>query len=83
MEANQQTAALLAASVPIGDGRIWVPRVISDVKLRTFISPGETLRLEAKRTGNSDNSLVAAVESRIGERLAGSAEIQFLSEAKL
>jgi len=83
MEANQQTAALLAASVPIGDGRIWVPRVISDVKLRTFISPGETLRLEAKRTGNSHNSLVASVESRIGERLAGSAEIQFLSEAKL
>ena len=80
MHSNLRTAALLAAEVPAGNGSVWVPRIVSDVKLRTFIAPGETLNLEAKRTGHSDTSLSVAVESRVSQRLVGSAEIQFFPE---
>jgi 3-hydroxymyristoyl/3-hydroxydecanoyl-(acyl carrier protein) dehydratase len=78
--ANLQAAALLAAEVISGNGTAWVPRIISDVKLRTFIPPGETLSLEAKRTGHSDASLATTVESRINHRLIGSARILFVPE---
>jgi 3-hydroxymyristoyl/3-hydroxydecanoyl-(acyl carrier protein) dehydratase len=78
MHANLQTAATLAAGVSSGHGAAWVPRTVSDVKLRTFISPGETLNLEAKRMGHSGASLVVAVESRVNQRLIGSAEILFV-----
>jgi 3-hydroxymyristoyl/3-hydroxydecanoyl-(acyl carrier protein) dehydratase len=77
MHANLQTAAMLTAGVPCADGLAWVPRTISDVKLRTFIAPGETLRLEAKRIERSDGCLNVAVESRSNGRLIGSAGIQF------
>jgi 3-hydroxyacyl-[acyl-carrier-protein] dehydratase len=77
MHANLQTAAMLTSEVPCDNGVAWVPRAISDVKLRTFISPGEALRLEAKRIDHSDGFLNVAVESRNNGRLVGSAEIQF------
>jgi 3-hydroxymyristoyl/3-hydroxydecanoyl-(acyl carrier protein) dehydratase len=83
MHANLQTAATLAAEVPVGLGGRWVPGIITDVKLRTFIPPGESLGLTATRTGRSDTSLRVAVESRIGHRLISSAEIQFSWEAHL
>jgi 3-hydroxymyristoyl/3-hydroxydecanoyl-(acyl carrier protein) dehydratase len=82
MHANLQIAASLAAEVTAGDGAVWVPRVVSNVKLRTFIPPGETLSLEAKRNAYSATSLCIAVESRINQRLIGSAEIEFASEVK-
>ena len=77
MQATLQTAALLAAEAPTGYGTAWAPRIVSDVKLRTFISPGETLDLEARRNGHTDTSLSVRVESRIQQRLIGSADIQF------
>ncbi len=80
MQANLQTAALLAAEVPTGSSMAWRPRIVSDVKLRTFISPGERLNLEARRTGHSDSSLSVAVEARVNQRLVGSADIAFSSE---
>ena len=82
MHANLQTATMLAAEVPCDHGLAWVPQTISDVKRRTFISPGETLRLEAKRIDHSDDSLKVAVESRNNGRLIGSAEIQFGTAAQ-
>jgi 3-hydroxymyristoyl/3-hydroxydecanoyl-(acyl carrier protein) dehydratase len=82
MHAHLQIAALLVAEVPCRGGAEWIPRVVSDVKLRTFIAPGEALNLEAKRTGHSGGSLIMAVESRNNQRLVGSAEIEFVSEVK-
>jgi 3-hydroxymyristoyl/3-hydroxydecanoyl-(acyl carrier protein) dehydratase len=82
MHCNLQTAALLAAEVPATDGTAWVPRVVSDVKLRAFITPGEMVNLEAKRTGCSGTGLSVVVESRIKQRLIGSADIQFSPEAQ-
>jgi len=80
MHANLQTAAMLAGEVPCSDGKIWRPRALSDVKLRAFISPAETLDLEAKRTAHSEDSLNVKVESRIRQRLISSVEIRFAAE---
>jgi 3-hydroxymyristoyl/3-hydroxydecanoyl-(acyl carrier protein) dehydratase len=82
MHANLQTAAMLAAEVSSGKGTAWLPRTVSDVKLRSFICPGETLNLEARRTGPCDDGLSVAVEARIEQRLVGSADIQFSAEAR-
>jgi 3-hydroxymyristoyl/3-hydroxydecanoyl-(acyl carrier protein) dehydratase len=77
MHGNLRAAAILTCNGAGGNGRPWVPRTISDVKLRSFISPGETLALEARSTDRNGEQLTVAVESRIGTRLVGSAEIQF------
>jgi 3-hydroxymyristoyl/3-hydroxydecanoyl-(acyl carrier protein) dehydratase len=76
MQANLQAAASFVTGVR--PGTVWIPRVVANVKLRTFISPGETLSLEAKRIRQSESSLVICVESRIDNRLIGSAEITFV-----
>ncbi len=78
MHAQLQTAAILAADIAPGHGGSWAPRVVSDVKLRAFLSPGATLNLRARRTSHSDTSLVVGVESRVEQRLIGSAEIRFV-----
>jgi len=75
MHGNLRAAAILTGNG--GGSRPWVPRTISDVKLRSFISPGETLALEARSTSSEEDQLTVAVESRIGTRLVGSAEIRF------
>jgi len=77
MQANLQAAAMLADSGFCGDCEPWLPRTISGVKLRSFISPGQALNLEVRRTDFSESRLSVAVESRIGQKLVGSADIQF------
>ncbi len=79
MHANLQTAAMLAAEVPSATGNGWLPQVVSDVKLRTFIAPGETLSLEAKRIKPAEAGLCVAVETRLRQRLISSAEVRFVS----
>ncbi len=81
MNANLQVAAKLAATVPSANGTPWIPRTVTAVKLRSFITPGETLHLQARRTQSSESSLVVAIESRLRERLIGSADIQFSPES--
>lgn len=77
MHAQLETAAWLAAEVPAGGASRWVPRIVSEVKLRTFVPPGATLALEARRSERSDKALTLAVESRTGRQRIGSAAIQF------
>jgi hypothetical protein len=48
MNLNLQLAAALAAEFPRPAAGRWDLRTISDVKLRSFIPPGEQLELEAK-----------------------------------
>jgi 3-hydroxymyristoyl/3-hydroxydecanoyl-(acyl carrier protein) dehydratase len=79
VHASMQTASMLAAELSSDNIVRWSPRTISNVKLRSFISPGDTLRLEARRTAHSGSSLSVVVESRMNQRLIGSAEIQFSS----
>jgi 3-hydroxymyristoyl/3-hydroxydecanoyl-(acyl carrier protein) dehydratase len=80
MHASLQMAAMLAAGVPSRNGGMWLARRVTAVKLRTFIAPGETLNLSATLTGRSEDRLTVTVESRMGQRLAGSAAIQFYPE---
>jgi 3-hydroxymyristoyl/3-hydroxydecanoyl-(acyl carrier protein) dehydratase len=80
MHASVQTAAMLAGEVGSENGGRWLLQTISNMKLRSFISPGVALRLEARRTGYSESSLIVVVESRLNGRLIGSVEIEFSSE---
>jgi 3-hydroxyacyl-[acyl-carrier-protein] dehydratase len=77
MQANQETASMLAAGIPSRKDHGWQVKQIQDVKLRTFISPGETLALCATQLGTANDELQVQVEARTGKRLVGSAEILF------
>jgi 3-hydroxymyristoyl/3-hydroxydecanoyl-(acyl carrier protein) dehydratase len=76
MHASMQTAAM-AVEAFSGNGATWLPRTISNMKLRSFISPGVTLNLEAKVTESSETGLSVATESRIEQRLIGTADVKF------
>lgn len=82
MHANLQLAALLMDAIarPAGEAR-WKPRVVRNVKLRSFISPSQTLELEASlgdRTSESAN--VGLSVSRAG-KTAGSCQVTLTPEA--
>ena len=79
--AKLEAATMLAAKQVSTTGLSWLPRTISDVKLRSFISPDETLDIRVERTFCSESHLSVAVESRIGPRLVGSADIHFAPRA--
>jgi 3-hydroxymyristoyl/3-hydroxydecanoyl-(acyl carrier protein) dehydratase len=79
MHASMQTAAMLVEGFS-GNGKPWLPRTVSDMKLRSFISPGVTLNLEARVTVSSERGVSVETESRIDRRLIGSADVQFSPE---
>jgi 3-hydroxymyristoyl/3-hydroxydecanoyl-(acyl carrier protein) dehydratase len=80
MHANIETAENLASQVPLPNGAEWRTERLSDLKLRTFIAPGETVEIEAKWIEQSEHGLSVTVESRIARRLVSSAEIHFVPE---
>jgi 3-hydroxymyristoyl/3-hydroxydecanoyl-(acyl carrier protein) dehydratase len=73
MNLNLQLAAMLVAEIP---GR-WELKMVSDVKLRSFIPPGEQLELEAKLGAQTENSLMVIVETRKDKKLVGGARVSF------
>lgn len=60
---------------PSSRERRWVPAVISDVKLRSFIPPGEALELEACRIESSPDSARVALQIRRRDRRIGSLRV--------
>lgn len=74
MNLNLQLAALLAGEVP-STGAGWKLQTISDVKLRAFTPPGETLECEAAVSDHSADRLLIAVETRKGKRTVGGAKV--------
>src|SRR5262245_8755326 len=81
MDMNLQLAAALAAEVcPPANGNRWKLRAVSDVKLRAFIPPGETLELEVKLSERRDDSATLAVETRKGKKLIGGARVLLVPE---
>lgn len=78
MQACLETAAMIGAEVCAGGRAAWRPRLVSDVKLRAFILPGETLSLEARPTERCESSLNVAVATRLGQRVIGSAEVRLV-----
>lgn len=81
MHTNLQLAAMLLGEVASPAAGSWTPRMISDMKLRAFIPPGETLEVEARIEELSAESAELFVATRQGKRLAGSARVGFVSEA--
>jgi 3-hydroxymyristoyl/3-hydroxydecanoyl-(acyl carrier protein) dehydratase len=77
MQFNLQLVGKLAAQLPQGGDTAprWRLKSISDMKLRTFIPPGESLDLEVKVLSNNQTTAEISVESKRGPRLVGAARV--------
>lgn len=81
MHTNLQLAACLAAEIPCPVHSLrWILRSISNVKLRTFMKPGELLEFEARLDDHADDTLEMTVETRRGKRIVGGARVLFTPE---
>jgi 3-hydroxymyristoyl/3-hydroxydecanoyl-(acyl carrier protein) dehydratase len=75
MQSNLHLVAKLAAEIPPPTQQVWRLQSVSDMKLRTFIPPGESLDLEAKLQEQGETASSISVEIRRGKRLVGSATV--------
>ena len=83
MHANLQLAAALANEIPPPqNGGPWTLHRVSDVKLRSFIPPGETLELGVSLTEQLENSASMNVEIRKGTRAIGGARLHLSPKQK-
>jgi len=65
MHMNLELAAALACQIPTPTpNALWRLASVSDVKLRTFIEPGEQLECESRLSERSDHHAIVAVETR-------------------
>lgn len=82
MQFNLQLVGRLAAQLPHGGDASsrWKLKSISDMKLRTFIPPGELLELEVKVLSNDQTTAEITVESKRGLRLVGAARVGLSAE---
>ena len=81
MHLNMQLAASLAKELPLPDSSSsWVLRTINDLKLRTFIPPGELLECEATVQECTGSSARVAIETRKGKKILGGARVQLEAE---
>ena len=79
MHMNLQLAAELANEIPPPkNGAPWMLRKISNVKLRAFIPPGDTLELEAKLMECLEDSATIGIEIRKENRRVGGARLLLL-----
>jgi 3-hydroxymyristoyl/3-hydroxydecanoyl-(acyl carrier protein) dehydratase len=77
MHLNLQLAAELAQEIaPAAASNNWILRTLSDVKLRTFISPGERLECEARLQESNGEHAVIAVETRKAKKIIGGARVR-------
>jgi len=83
MKSNLELAAALAAQLPEpAAGGSWTPRGASDMKLRAFTLPGDTLEMKASLRQLSTNAAVINVETRKGTQLAGSVRVRLATEER-
>jgi 3-hydroxymyristoyl/3-hydroxydecanoyl-(acyl carrier protein) dehydratase len=80
MHLNLQLVAALAAEIPAPAGGRWNLKSVSDMKLRAFIPPGESLELEARLDERADDSAMVIVETRKGKKLMGGARALLVRE---
>jgi 3-hydroxymyristoyl/3-hydroxydecanoyl-(acyl carrier protein) dehydratase len=76
MHLKIQLGAALAAEIPQPPTRAWVPDAVRDMKLRSFIGPGETLRLEARLKQHSNEAVTLALETRTDKELVATASLR-------
>lgn len=82
MNLKLQLVAALAAEIPAPAGGCWNLKSVSDVKLRAFISPGESLELEVRLHERADDSATVIVETRKGTKLVGGARVLLVPEER-
>jgi 3-hydroxymyristoyl/3-hydroxydecanoyl-(acyl carrier protein) dehydratase len=75
MHLNLQLGAVLASEIPPPGKSRWVPGIIHDMKLRSFIPPGTTLRLEAKLKQHSPDRASLALETRAADQVIATASL--------
>jgi hypothetical protein len=81
MNSNLELVSALAARFPApSGGGIWMLRGVSDVKLRTFTSPGETLQIEASVAELLTNAATVKVETRKGNRIIGGSRVRLVPQ---
>lgn len=79
--ANLRLAAALMESIaPSTTSAQWIPKVIFDVKLRSFIPPGETLELEARMKEATSNTATVGMQIRRAGKRAGSCRVELALE---
>jgi len=82
MDANLRLAAMLASELPAANNLPWQLRAVSNVKLRAFTPPGETLELEARLDERDEVTARLIVVIRKGPRVVGGARVLFATEAR-
>jgi 3-hydroxyacyl-[acyl-carrier-protein] dehydratase len=81
MHSNLETVSMLASKLPApAPGARWVPKALSDVKLRAFSAPGEILDIEARLSTRSEVSAVVNVDTRKGKRVVGGSRVRLIPE---
>ena len=73
MHLNLQLGAALASEIAPPQGRRWVAGTVLDMKLRSFVLPGTTLRLEARLKQRSHDSASLALETRTSKEMIATA----------
>ena len=81
MNANLELVAALAAQLPApAAGGSWTPRRVTDVKLRAFTPPGQTLEIEARLIQLATDAATVTVETRNGKRIISGARVRLAPE---
>lgn len=77
MHLNMDLAESLAGDFPApAPGERWLATRVEDVKLRTFIPPGQLLELEARLHEHAEDSLTVSVKTRQAGRVTGGALVR-------
>jgi 3-hydroxymyristoyl/3-hydroxydecanoyl-(acyl carrier protein) dehydratase len=76
MQFNLQLVARLGTQLPGAGAQGWKLQNVSDMKLRTFIAPGDVVSLEAKLVEQKGRAAAISIESRSGSRLVGAATVE-------
>ena len=81
MNAKLEVVAALAAQWPApAGGRKWTPRRVTDMKIRTFTPPGETVAIEARLHQLSPEAATVTVETRNGQRAISAVRVRLEPE---
>jgi 3-hydroxymyristoyl/3-hydroxydecanoyl-(acyl carrier protein) dehydratase len=82
MHLNLQLAARLASELPPPERSRWGVGTILDMKLRSFVSPGAVLRLEAKLQQHAPDQAMLALQVRDGAEVVATARLGLRPEAE-
>ena len=80
MHMNLQLGAVLAAEIPSPAKGRWMLGIIRDMKLRTFILPGTTLRLEATLKQHSPDRASLDLKTRAADEVISTAGLTLEEE---